>query len=47
MSFFPKPDPAKIKPRKNLCLGNPEKFKACLDKFVEENREGLTRLGRS
>ena len=47
MSFFPKPNPAKTQPSKNLCLGNPEKFKACLDKFVEQNREGLIRLGRS
>jgi hypothetical protein len=47
MPFFPKPDPKKIKPSKNLCLGNPEKFKACLEEVIEENREGLLRLGRS
>ena len=47
MSFFPKPDTAKIKPSKNLCLGNPEKFNACLKEVIEENREGLIRLGRS
>jgi hypothetical protein len=47
MSFFPKPDPRKIKPSKNLCFGNAEKFKACLNEVIEENREGLIRLGRS
>jgi len=47
MPFFPKPDPKKIKPSKNLCFGNPEKFKACLNEVIEENREGLIRLGRS
>lgn len=47
MPFFPKHDPKKIKPSKNLCLGDPEKFKACLDKIIEANREGLIRLGRS
>jgi hypothetical protein len=47
MAFFPKPDPKDIKPSKNLCLGNPEKFKECLNKIIKENREGLIRLGRA
>ena len=47
MSFFPRPDPDKIYPSKNLVFGDPEKFKAALDKIIEENREGLIRLGRS
>jgi hypothetical protein len=47
MVFFPKPDPKKIKPSKNLCFGNPEKFQACLSEIIEENKEGFIRLGRS
>jgi len=47
MSFFPRPDPNKIIPSKNLIFGNPEKFKEALDKIIEENKEGLLRLGRS
>jgi hypothetical protein len=43
--MFPKPDPAKIQPTKNLCLGDPVKFKNALDTFLKENREGLLRLG--
>jgi hypothetical protein len=45
--MFPKSDPRKIKPSKNLCLGNSQKFEACLKEVIEENREGLIRLGRS
>ena len=44
--IFPKPDPTKIQPSKNLCLGDPVKFRAALEKFLKENREGLLRLGR-
>jgi len=47
VQFFPKPDPSKIKPSKNLCCGSPEKFEACLKEVIEDNKEGLIRLGRS
>jgi len=47
MSFFPKPDPQKVIPSKNLCFGDPEKFEACLEEVIEQNKEGLIQLGRS
>lgn len=31
---------------KNLFLGDPEKFKKALDEIIEENKEGLNRLGK-
>lgn len=47
MSFFQKSDPSKTQPSKNLCLGDPVKFKECLDLIIEENEDGLMRLGRA
>lgn len=32
---------------KNLFLGDPNKFKKALDEIIEENQEGLNRLGKS
>lgn len=33
-------------PSKNLCLGDPVKFKKALEEIIEKNREGLIRLGK-
>jgi hypothetical protein len=47
MIFFHEPDPEKIMHSKNLCLGDPKKFEKALNELIEENREGLIRLGKS
>lgn len=47
MPFFPKPDPKKAKPSKNLVLGNPESLDKWMDGFIEEHKELMEKLGRS
>lgn len=46
MTFFQKPDREQIEPSKNLCLGDPDKFKIYLNEFINKNKEGLIKLGR-